>query len=69
MAICVNEKCDKDPLTSLNCKVVNIDGDLACSKECVNEHKKQMNHFYSVILPDNDKFAEWLGVDKEMLGG
>ena len=59
---CVNENCRK-PIPEYGAVVVNMDGDFACSPECFEEYKKQRDHFLNVILPDDKKFAGWLGVD------
>jgi hypothetical protein len=56
---CVNEKCNKNPLDSINSVVINIDGDLACSVHCKQEYEKQRDNFFANI-GDDDFFKEWI---------
>lgn len=67
MAKCVNEHCNKDPLTTGTSVPWGSDGDLACSRECYHEAKKQMDYFCRVTLRDDKLFADWLGVDVDEL--
>lgn len=60
MIKCVNEKCLNNPIDSLHCKVVSIDGDLACNEECKREYEKQKDHFFNVILPNDKKYDLWI---------
>jgi hypothetical protein len=60
MARCVNENCNKDPSRSPNAQLYSTDGDFACSPECLTEARRQMDHFCSVTLKDDDKFKRWL---------
>jgi hypothetical protein len=64
MGRCVNEKCDRDPSSTGTYTIVSCDGDAACCPECAAEFRKQMNHFCSVTLKDDKKFAAWMGVPK-----
>ena len=57
---CVNEKCAKDPLNALGAVVVTIDSDMACSQACKVEYEKQRDHFLNVVLPDDEKYNQWL---------
>jgi len=57
---CMNEKCNKNPFDSPNMMVFSIDGDMCCNQQCYDEARKQMDYFCSTILPDDEKFAEWL---------
>ena len=50
MSRCVNENCKKNPHKSINCVVVNIDGDLACDKTCRKAYEQQKAHFFNVIV-------------------
>ena len=66
MSRCVNEKCDKDPYDSPGKTVFwGVDGDACCNQECYDEARKQMDHFCSVTLADDSKFAAWIGVPVE----
>jgi len=65
MSKCVNEKCKKDPLNSRHAVIVSIDGDMACCRACAVEHEKQQRHFFEVVLHDDQKFADWMGVPVE----
>lgn len=56
MIKCVNEHCNNDPSTSTRSVIVNVDGDLACSPECLKEYKKQKDEFLNNI--DNDAYME-----------
>jgi hypothetical protein len=60
-------KCDYcgksiDPEWDRDCILVNGDGDFVCSKNCFDKREKEKNDFLENILPDDRKFAEWLGV-------
>lgn len=56
---CANEKCKKDPDKSIDCVVVNCDGDLACDENCKKEHEKQKDNFFDNI--GDDKFyLDWI---------
>ena len=57
---CVNEKCKKDPMDSINPVIWGLDGDFACCQKCYDEARKQMDYFCSVTLNDDKKFEEWL---------
>jgi hypothetical protein len=57
---CVNDNCNVDPLESISPIVVTIDGDMACCKQCKEQYEKQKNHFFNVIVNDDDKFNKWL---------
>jgi hypothetical protein len=65
MAKCVNEKCNRNPSTSPTAVIVSTDGDMACCPECKREYERQMDHFCTNILPDDKKFASWMGVPEE----
>ncbi len=56
---CVNENCQKDPIDSPIRVLWGCDGDAACSQECYAAARKQMDHFCSVILKDDQKLEEW----------
>ena len=64
MSKCSNEKCKKDvdPEWDTGCLVISVDGDMVCSAACYEEYKKQVDHFYSHILPNDKAFSAWLGV-------
>jgi len=42
--------------------LVTPDGDFACSDACAEKYKKDRDYFFDVIIPDDRKFAYWLGV-------
>lgn len=69
MSKCVNEHCSKDAHDSPTRVWWGCDGDAACSQECYQAARSQMDHFCSVILPDDRKFADWLGVPEEQIAG
>ena len=46
---------------------LNADGDPACSEECKEKYKQEMDHFLNVTIHDDKKFAEWLGVREDAL--
>jgi hypothetical protein len=48
-----------DPLESINCVVVNCDGDLACCEKCKNEYEKQRDNFFDNIGNDNF-YNDWI---------
>ena len=56
---CVNEKCKRDA-DRPGAVVVSIDGDFACSPDCKQAWTKQMDHFLTVTINDNEKFNAWL---------
>ena len=60
----VNENCDKDPLTSMDSFVVNLNGDMACCEACEKEYYKQRDHFLNVVIQDDDKYNEWVNFKK-----
>ena len=60
MTKCVNEKCRKDPMDSMDAVCVNQDGDFACCHECELEYKKQMNEFFDNFGDDN-WYNDWMG--------
>ena len=62
MAKCANENCNNDPEKSPNAIVWSSDFDLACNQHCYNEAMKQMNYFCETILPNNGRYANWLGL-------
>ena len=53
--------CDKY-LPEYGCVVLTMDGDMACSKKCEEEYKKERDHFLNVTIHDDKLFEEWLGV-------
>lgn len=53
MSKCVNEKCNKNPMNSLYNVVANVDGDFACSPECLKNYKEQRDNFFNNISDDN----------------
>lgn len=59
MINCVNEKCRKG-VAEYGAVLVSCDGDFACCQKCADEYRKQMDHFCSVTLCDNNLFEEWL---------
>jgi hypothetical protein len=57
---CVNENCKKDlDLDSPDKVLWGCDGDWACSQKCYGEARKQMDHFCSVTLRDDQLFEDW----------
>lgn len=64
---CVNENCKNDPLDNPNHVLWGCDGDFACDQHCYDETRKQMDYFCGVILNDDSKFANWLGVPEELV--
>jgi len=59
MSKCVNEKCKKDPTKSMYMVVATMDGDLACCPECLEEFKKQRDHFFNNI-GDDQWYDDWM---------
>lgn len=59
--------CKKEIVNELEAVLVSCDGDFVCSQACKEKREREMDHFYNVILPDDKKFAEWLGVPKEWI--
>ena len=46
--------------------LLTVDGDFACSKDCEIKYKRDRDHFFNVILPDDRKYKNWMdGVDYE----
>lgn len=45
--------------------LLNCDGDFVCNKACYDAYHKEMDHFCSITLKDDKKFAAWLGVPEE----
>lgn len=43
----------------------NCDGDFTCGQECHEKHVRERDHFLEHILPDDRRFAQWLGVPEE----
>lgn len=60
MGRCVNENCSKDPFSTMDSIVVNIDGDLACSQECKEAYERQKEHFFNHIVHDEERCERWL---------
>ena len=60
MSKCVNEHCQKDPMSSIDAIVATADGDFACCCECLVAYENQRDHFLDTILPDDNKFMEWI---------
>jgi len=60
MGKCVNENCKKDPLDSMHYVIASADGDAACCQKCLEEYKKQRDHFFNVVIHDDKKYNEWL---------
>jgi hypothetical protein len=56
---CANEKCDKNPMDSMDAISVNIDGDFACNEDCKKEYEKQRNEFFENIGND-EWYDNWL---------
>ncbi len=67
MSRCVNENCNKDPMKSPNKVMWGCDADFCCDQACYDAAKRQMDHFCSVTLKDDGKFAAWMGVPKEWI--
>jgi hypothetical protein len=62
MSKCVNEKCKKDPLKSINSLIANADGDMACDDKCFEEYQKQKEDFFANI--GNDKwYNNWMNYE------
>ena len=61
MGKCVNEKCHKNPLDSMDSICVNSDGDFACNKKCEQEYIKQRDNFFANI-GDDSWYNEWMGI-------
>lgn len=57
--------CGKDLSCKINPVLLNCDGDFVCDDECKRKHKEEMDHFCSITLKDDKKFAAWLGVPEE----
>jgi hypothetical protein len=61
----VNENCERAiDLDSVNIILANADGDFACNKKCYEKYQQQRDHFLEHILPNDRRFARWLGVHK-----
>ena len=56
---CVNEKCNKNPMDSIDAICVNIDGDFACNEYCKKEYEKQRDEFFENIGND-EWYDNWL---------
>ena len=61
---CVNENCENDWDTPTK-QLVTVDGDFACCKKCKIEWEKQRDHFFNVVIHDDKKFENWMGVKIE----
>ena len=59
MITCVNDKCRKC-VPEIGAVLVSCDGDFACCQSCADEFHKQVNHFCSVTLCDDNLFEEWM---------
>jgi len=40
--------------------VINIDGDFVCNEKCKEEYKKEMDHFFNVIVNNEGLFKDWM---------
>lgn len=40
--------------------LLTIDGDFACSEKCEIKYKKDKEHFFNVIVHDEEKCKNWL---------
>jgi hypothetical protein len=45
------------------------DFDSVCNQKCYDAYRKEMDHFCSVTLKDDKKFANWLGVPEYWITG
>lgn len=43
-----------------NAICITIDGDFVCSRECLKKYEHKKNVFLNEILPDDDKYQQWL---------
>jgi hypothetical protein len=59
--------CQKEIINELEAILVSSDGDFVCSKKCKEDREREMEHFYNEVLPDDQKFAAWLGVPTDLL--
>jgi len=62
MSKCVNENYSNDPTNSINPIIISCDGDMACSKKCEEEYRKQVDAFYAPGGPANSSksFISWM---------
>lgn len=61
------KKLDSVPGFSTEHVLLTPDGDFACSDKCAKEWEKKRDKFFNEILPDDKKFASWLGVPESYL--
>ena len=45
--------------------LLNANGDFVCDDVCKTNYEKERQHFLDVVIHDDTKFADWLGVDHE----
>lgn len=44
----------------LNARLVNLDGDFACSNKCYREYDEKRRRFFEEIAPSEARTREWL---------
>jgi hypothetical protein len=58
---CIQCHKEVDPEWDVGCIFIGCDGDFACSQKCHENYMKEREDFFNNILPDDKKFAQWLG--------
>lgn len=53
------------PAEGLNSRLVNLDGDFACSNKCFREYDEKRRHFFEEELSSEARTKEWLFGIKE----
>lgn len=60
MSKCVSCNKDVDPEWDIGYELLSPDGDFACSKACADKYKQEKDHFFNVIIQDENTFLAWL---------
>lgn len=58
--MCINTKCNKNPLDSVTAILVSQDGDFVCNEHCKKEYEEQRDHFFNEICHSEEATEKWL---------
>jgi len=50
----------KKPLPEYGSIIINLDGDMVCSKQCKETYEKAKAYFFNVLIHDEQKFLACL---------
>ena len=53
-------QCHKEIENELDMIFINIDGDIVCSKKCQQNYEKEKQHFFDVLIHDEEKCKQYI---------